>query len=659
MAFRIDLHDPVTGNKTGKTSILTASQVTETRALSRIGKWSFPMSVADGAYPEIEGKDFKIYWENRGQSYLLGQASYLNHKLSATGQTVTVNAAGGLRELSRETTLQRSFDGATADVNHVLAEIVPLRSGWSLGDVDTITTPAPMDFWYETIFDGVSIIAQTFGYHFREGRIPETLDFGVFGASSGVEAIGGKGLTIHPEIYSNANVCKITSLDIDYQSDVVVNSLIPFGGALGVATISLGEADTFQPGHPRNEALLPDGTKYYYIRDTDSMNRWGLTERRFLRKDLRPISNTPDSRKFAANVLYEATLASLLNLRDRQVVYSLAVTGLTPGSVREGDKIRVRYQGVSQTRYGTAEWLDLDDEFYILEMSHTYGAGASTTLKINKNAVHEETTEDLLANTIRAFEQSRIHPQPTTNTYTVGPYEKGAAAATVDDPEVRAKFSITFGVETLAFYYCFITLTGGPLKGNVKSVQLSETTSGPSNDETGGPSNNETGGPSNNETGDDEQIHGHPWSIIDDPNADTGVPLYLKNASVVANYGTNVNINGGPSFAPHSHNNPHTHDNPHRHDNPHTHDMPEIQTVFGFFEEDALPDTVTVRLNGIVIASDIALGDGKYTIDISSHLLAETTLQKEHIIEVQCTQGRGLIQFEAQVANSIQPITLN
>ena len=188
-SFRIDLVNATSGEVEDTYPITSATQVTRRRILDRIGKWSFDMSTSDPALSDIEGKDFKVYWLQGDETYYIGQCSYLNHAITAPN-VVTVNASGTLRDLTRQTVLQRSFDGSADDVNDVLDTIVPLRSGWSLGDVDTIATAAPMDFWYETVFDGIALLAETFGYHFREGTASKTLDFGAMGVSSGILAIG-------------------------------------------------------------------------------------------------------------------------------------------------------------------------------------------------------------------------------------------------------------------------------------------------------------------------------------------------------------------------------------------------------------------------------------------------------------------------------------
>jgi len=344
--FRIDLIDPSSGVKIGNFPILSAPTVRRRRILDRIGRWEFEMSGADPALAQIEGKHFDFYWQSQGETFYLGRGAYLNHYLTAGGDapSLRVEAAGLLYELQKQTVLARAFDGATDDVNDVLNEIVPLRSGWTMGEMDPIITPAPLDFWYETIFDGVDLLAKTFGYHFREGSATRTVDFGAMGESSGVTAIGGQ-REIPPALYSNPTMCQITEMEVSYQGERVINRLIPFGGAVGVATIDLSETTETQVGYDVESAALPGGGNYYYLEDTTSQATYGLIERRFLRKDLRPISNSPAAREFAANVLYEATLASLLNLKDKQTIYSLSVSGLRPGQVDVGDKIQVVYRG--------------------------------------------------------------------------------------------------------------------------------------------------------------------------------------------------------------------------------------------------------------------------------------------------------------------------
>lgn len=652
-AFRIDLLDPTTRQKVGDFPITTATRVSRQEGLDRIGKWSFDMSITDPALPAIEGKDFAIYWLSGQATFFLGECSYLDHQVTAA-RSVQVSAAGRLRDLQRQTVLQRSFNGASSEINDVLEVIVPLRPGWALGAVDTVAKPAPLDFWYETVFDSVGLLASTFGLHFREGSAPRTLDFGAMGAESGVLAVGGEELTLSPEIYTNPDLALVSSLSVAYQSSTVVNRLIPFGGAVGVATIGLRETTATQAGYPVQSAALPGGGSFYYIEDAESVAQYGLTERRFLRKDLRPISNSPAAREFAANVLYEAALASLLNLKNRQTVYDLAVTNWTPGRVRVGDKIRVLYRGVVETWSGSQVWLNLDDPaqpgrgkaFYVLEVNETFGDGVTAQIKINENAVHEETVEDLLASTIRQFEQSQIHVQPTISRYTVGPYTKRVSAS----PAVSASFSFQLGPETLNVWYVKIQVSGEPLKSSVTaassgggSTQSSSNGGGgtqTSSSGGGGSTTSESGGGGTTQSG---PVGTHRHLLSGEPGW-TGETAWAHSHPLPTHSHT-VNL---PS---HRHdvsipNHSHTVTIP-----AHTHPL-----QYGIFQDTVSPATGNIRVNGTLVASGVSLAN--YELDITSRILAAANLQQNHTITVECSNGRGEITFQAQVLAVIQAIAI-
>lgn len=649
-AFRIDLLDPNTGLKTGSHPLTTATQVTRRRALDRIDSWSFPCAAVDPVLPVIEGKDFAVYWQWAGRTHYLGQCSYLDHETRAGGDqpAVRVSAAGKLRDLARQTVLQRGFDGASDDVNDVLSTIVPLRSGWGLGSVDTISNAAPMDFWYETIFDSVALLAETFGYHFREGLADKTLDFGAFGVSSGILAVGGGQRELPPGIYGNDNLCHITGMSVRYQGKEVINRLIPFGGAVGVATIDLSETTSTQPGYSVQSAALPGGGSYYYIEDTDSIATWGLTERRFLRKDLRPITNSPAAREYAANILYEATLASLLNLKDRQTVYDVDVTGLVPGTVRPGDKINILFRGWASTPSGEQIWLDLDGstsgqgkEFYVLEIEETFGQGVSTRLKINENAVHETTVEQLLANTVKAFEQAQVHVQPTISRYTVGPYTKRVKA---DPSGVDATFSFKLGPETLNVWYVKLLIKGEPLKSSIESVAGSSTTTpaGGGGTSAAGASHSHDTIPFNRQLI-SVQNSNHKAIYIHQNDEDFH---FFTNDS-----GPSVTTPTSESEAAHTHtisNHQHTF-------------TPNIDTDYGIFEDSVRPDDLTIKVNGNTVASGVTLSgpDYDHELDITSAILNEDDLQQEHTITVECGSDRGEIQFQAQVLAVIQGIAVS
>lgn len=638
MSFRIDLVDPVTGEKTGRFPITSVEQVTRERALDRIGKWEFPMKTSDPALAELEGKNFQFYWQYSGQTFNLGLGQYLSHATQSAGQ-VRVTAAGSLHDLQRQTVLQRSFDGTTATVNTVLSTIVPLRAGWGLGQVETVAKPAPMDFWYEKIFDGVALLAKTFGLHFREGDTPRTLDFGAFGQTSGVLAAGGE-RELPPEAYSNPDLCQITSIEVSYEGERVVNRLIPFGGAVGVATIDLSLVDSTQPGYPVLSAALPGGGLYYYLQDDTSVAQYGLTEVRFLRKDLRPISNAPDARRFAANILYEAALASLLNLKDRQTLYSLAVIGLQPGRIRVGEKIRVRFRGVAQTAVGEQRWLDLDDDFYVLEMAETFGAGVATRLTINQNAVHAETVEDLLASTIREFEQSQIHVQPTISRYTVGPYVKRVSAS----PSVAADFSFRLGPETLTIWYVKIQAKGEPLKSSVTAASSSGGSTQTSSSGGGSTQSSSSGGSHNHEV----VVYGGPASVSfdvywDGNNNRFHLPSVGSGQAGAATSTSEGSHSHSVTISPHSHSVTIP---------PHTHGL-----SYGIFTDTTSPVTGNIRVNGTLVASAVSLAN--YELDITNYILAAASLQQEHTIRVECSNGRGEIVFQAQVLAVIQGIAVS
>src|SRR5262245_17075750 len=203
-SFRIDLYTN-SCDKVYADPITSTLRLALRQELDNYSSWDFDVSVSDPALANSEGKDFDVFWLYRSNTLYLGRCSYLSHSIDAAGRRVAIAATGSLRDLTRQTVLQRAFDGASDDVNDVLGAIVPLRTGWALGAVDTITNAAPLDFWYETIFDSVSLLAATFGKHFREGNAAKSLDFGAFGTASGVMAFLPE--ETHPDVYTAPQRC--------------------------------------------------------------------------------------------------------------------------------------------------------------------------------------------------------------------------------------------------------------------------------------------------------------------------------------------------------------------------------------------------------------------------------------------------------------------
>jgi hypothetical protein len=675
--------------------ITSTLSLTRRQELDRYSSWEFDMSTSDPALSGIEGRDFNVYWLRGDKTFFLGRCSYLDHVLQSASR-VAVRATGTLRDLSRQTALQYSFDGASATVNTVLSTLVPLRAGWGLGAVETVAKAAPMDFWYESLFEAVSLLATTFNKHFREGG-PKTLDFGSFGEQSGILAMGGSGAEFGPESYARKDRCQITEVAVEYQGGQVVNRLIAFGGAIGTATIDLSLVTQTQSGYPVSSAALPGGGSYYYIQDATSISTYGLTERRFLRKDLRPISNSPAARIYAANILYEAALASLLNLKDRQTIYSLAVTGLEPGRLQVGDKLSVFYRGWAETADGPRQWLEIDaggsavggykgggKSFYVLEIEESFsGDGVQTRLAINENAVKAERIEDILASTIRTFEQSQIHVQPTISRYTVGPYTKRVSAS----PAVSATFSFKLGPETLTVWYVIITLTGDKLKSSVESVTGASTTTpsgGGSTTVSGGGSTTPSGGGGTTPSGGGHTTPSGGSSTTPSGGGGTtpsgglgghrhsypGDPGWTNDTTWAHVHDIPDHTHSTPSHqhtvSNHTHDTPaHTHSTPnHTHDTPaHQHTFtPNVSLAYGIFEDSVRPSSLTIKVNGSTVATGVTLSAGNsytYEQDITANILAAGTLQQEHTITVECGSNRGEIQFQAQVLAVIQGIAVS
>jgi hypothetical protein len=58
----------------------------------------------------------------------------------------------------------------------------------------------------------------------------------------------------------------------------------------------------------------------------------------------------------------------------------------------------------------------------------------------------------------------------------------------------------------------------------------------------------------------------------------------------------------------------------------------------------------------VIVAAGVGLAS--YELDITSYILAAVSLQQAHTIQVECTNGRGEVQFQAQVLAVIQGIAV-
>lgn len=294
-----------------------------------------------------------------------------------------------LRELAyRNTLLGRKFNDLTttqfltSDTWALLA-----GSGWVTNAVDGGLKNISARFDGTSILNALLKCADINNAHIREvaGR---KIDYGVFGASSGVTLINAA--AIGPDVDSNPNIGIIKSIKVTEDSQNLINSVIPVGSgegnnqfALGNGTVTLTTRNT-GAGDPYNvsTATGPNGKTYYYLEDAASVAAYGRRQKVLASKDVSPIANSPTAFQNAANALYDLGAMYLIRNKDPLKVYAVEVTKLAPG-FKVGDTLKIIYNGIAEDSVTSRRtWLSVNGNFVVLEKRRKFTPEGGYTWKL-------------------------------------------------------------------------------------------------------------------------------------------------------------------------------------------------------------------------------------------------------------------------------------
>lgn len=92
------------------------------------------------------------------------------------------------------------------------------------------------------------------------------------------------------------------------------------------------------------EGTNPDGTKYNYIEDQESIDLYGLRETMMNRQDIRAADSTAEAQAAAANVLLLTMYSELLKVKSPKIFVDLEGLGADIWAL-PGDRLYVRYTG--------------------------------------------------------------------------------------------------------------------------------------------------------------------------------------------------------------------------------------------------------------------------------------------------------------------------
>ncbi len=379
----LDVYDAA-GNRLGDGPVRTVESVTVTRKLDGAGGLDL---VAAGTDPRAlalltGGRHVVALALLGGRVRELGRGVVRGRQIGADGASLAVRGPDELSALGQVSTLLgRAYtDEPLADV---IADLVGLVPGWSATTTVGLGT-------YSGRFDGESVLkaiqtaTEQQGVHFRQAASGQAIEVGALGDDSGLWIVG-KG-QVGQEIYQNDDVALIEALQLDHSSEAVANWIIPVGGGEGAARLTLAASTRTTP-YAIESLTGPDGNPVYYLRDTTSIAAYGLMQRRLDLPNIVAASSDPADVARAADMLYDAAAAWLARYSLAQDVYDVTAQKAWARAILPGQKVHIRYRGFVYRDGATVDWLDVDEDFWALEVVERLSASAGQAVGLKLGSV--------------------------------------------------------------------------------------------------------------------------------------------------------------------------------------------------------------------------------------------------------------------------------
>jgi hypothetical protein len=641
------------GNTLGGGLVFAQSAgITET--LDGAGSWSATFPLSDERARTLLTNERRVTVYLDGVEVGGGIIRNVEVKVRENSRELVVSGPDLLNELQRVSTLRgRTYDNTA--IGTVVSSLVGLASGWSASVTGLSGVNVHLRFDGQSVLKSIGAVAEAQGVHFRKGT-GRVVEVGAFGGDSGLWALAAAG----PESNRNAQLVLIEDLRVVDDSSEVVNWIIPLGGGGGGdAAMSLKaayDAGTRTTGlgfdYDIQTMTGPDGRTLYYLRDTSSISSYGQIEAVRVYSQIRPLSNNDTDLQRGSEALYDIAAVDLGRVSQPLQTLSLSVrpaVGTDMSVIKPGNKLRVAYQGVVETAGGTYTWLDVDADYWIMEVRKSVNlGGVGYTLKV---ASVDRVAMDAVETVVGALEQISVNGVTVAQNFDTYRY----TFAELMDSSNDATIPLNITSETREVTRVLLRLQTRPFRATASSAA-----SGGGSTETsaGGGSISQSsgiGGANHN------HIIGSYQSTTNPPGSAT-YKRYQINlvGGVVADVywqtaTTDTFVTSGVT-ADHSHTitvGSHTHQITIP---SHTHAL-----NYGINQDTSYPSGVTVTINGVDRTS--ALGGPWGTggaideeLDITEYINAAATLRQEHTIVIGCSGGQGVAVGQLAVQQTVASV---
>lgn len=370
---------------------VSAQSAVVQQVLDGAGSLSFVAPLADARARALLTNEARVavYTEYNLSPRLVGSGflTRVTRQISASGYAFACEGPDMLAALQRKkTTLDLLLSGTFSSAISTLAG----AGGWS-ATVSGAWSNVSMLVDTQSVLNALIAVCESKGAHLRHGSLSTTLEVGAFGDSIGVLATNQ--VLPSAEVESSDQVVLIQNAQIMADSEDICNYVIPIAQGATAGTRLTLQSST-------NPAVLSEvdgfGKTVYFIRDNDSIDAYGRIEQIRPFRDIAPASSSAPDVTAAANALCQAAQAWLRVHAQPQESYKLTVTKVNT-TIRPGDRIRVFFDGVITTEFGTEQLLQIDNFFYVMRIRETLGDAPSAELEVSLIDRYSSTTASHIA----------------------------------------------------------------------------------------------------------------------------------------------------------------------------------------------------------------------------------------------------------------------
>jgi hypothetical protein len=615
----LDVYD-ASGNRLGEGPIITLQNVSVTRVLDGCGTIQFSTPATDSRVVSLLSvrRRVRIYTDGPGGARELCRGVVLSREFneSSSGSSYTFTCADNLVVLKDYNTLMaRSY--SQQSIQTVANALIALVPGW-MATVESAVASNLID----ARFDGASVlkalqqITKNNGVHLRVGT-GDLVEIGAFGTLSNLAVMGVKHAS--GELYNNPNVAIVESIDAGEDAEDVVNWIIPLGAGEDEAALRLKRSTRTTPYTIEN-AFGPDGRKYFYLRDTNSITTYGQVQRVISFKDIAPISNSLNDRVNAANALYDAAAAWLQRASIPSKTYRVRLRNVKQ-TLRPGDKINLRYSG-RVTRSGqTVDYVNISGDFWIVRAQESIDLGGHhLSLEISNVDLVPEDAASMIVNTIEEVALRNLKPLTSAHARTY-----------IYNEAIAPGFPVIVPVEitnaTLELVRLRVRVKTRPFRATSQAAEAS------------GDHRHLIALRSSAPSG----IGARRYYDFIDEAATLPVTVILEESDIIGQTPDDLYTYGSSGV--------------------HTHPL-----EYGISDDTETPTGLSVRVNGTNRTSELggpfmpSGGNGDFVLDIGKMTAyledASGGLYQEHQLDFRCTGGRGLIQVQVEVYEIAQTIAV-